>query len=176
MLGAGAAWRAARTSSQASRDARDALAVTLEPHVVPVVTQAVTQNGELGPVVARAIVVGPGPWGYGGTLPATDVNIQFTLSSGKPPASASIAVLEPTGDLWARRPPFLGLTIGEPTDDWPPPGGDHVDVVVLFSDVRRVASYRTAYSVDLHQSETPPAISFRNPTGPTTTRIPPVSG
>ena len=67
------------------------------------------------------------------------------------------------------------MTIGEPTDDWPPPEGDHVDVVVLFSDVRRVASYRVSCSVDLHQSETPPAVSFRNQTEPTTTRITPVS-
>ena len=54
MLGAGAAWLAARKSVEASRDARDALAIGLRPQV----ELTVTQYGAGEPVVARAVVVG----------------------------------------------------------------------------------------------------------------------
>jgi hypothetical protein len=169
MLGAGAAWRAASKSAEAARDARDALAASLKPQVQLFVTQ---YSGD-EPVVARAVVVGPlSPAGLAGVLPATDVLIQFNLASGKQ-GSASTPILQPNASFWAREPPYLNVVIGQPSDYWPPPDGDHVIVTVLFSDVRKAASYRLSQSMDLRRSADPAAVSFQNATEPTETRITP---
>lgn len=167
MLGAGAAWRAANKSAEAARDARDALAASLKPQL----QLFITQYGGGEPVVARAVVVGT-PAGLAGVLPATDVLIQFNLASGKQ-GSASTPILRPTRSHWARDPPYLNVVIGEPSEDWPPPDGDHVIVTVLFSDVRNAASYQLSQSVDLRRAGEPGLISFQNPTPPTETRITP---
>jgi hypothetical protein len=169
MLGAAAAWRAARSSVQAARDARDALAASLKPQV----DLMVTQYGAGEPVVARAVVVGPlSPVGLAGVLPAANVGIEFNLASGEQ-GSGSIAMLEPNGSRWAREPPYLNVVIAEPSDEWPPPEGDHVTATVTFSDVRGAASYQQSMSVDLHRSAQPGLVSFQNATELTETRTAP---
>jgi hypothetical protein len=161
MLGAGAAWLAASKSAQASRDARDALATSLRPQV----DLLITQYGQGEPVVARAVVVGPlAPAGVAAILLATDVEIEFNLSSGKQGAG-SIAILEPNGSMWAREPPYLNVVIGQPSDDWPPVEGDHVTATVTYSDARKVASYRRSRSADLKRSTEPGLVSFQNDSG-----------
>ncbi len=169
MLGAIAAWRAALSSSQAARDASDALAASLKPQV----HLLVTQYGGGEPVVARAVVVGAlSPVGLAGVLPATDVRIQFNLASGNQ-GSASIPTLEPNGSSLAREPPYLNVVIGEPSDDWPPPEGDHVTATVSFSDMRGAARYQRSRSVDLRRSAESGLVSFQNDTEGTETRITP---
>jgi hypothetical protein len=62
----------------------------------------------------------------------------------------------------------LDVTIAEADDDWPPADGDHVTVVVLFSDVRRVAHYRMSMEAELHRpvGEERGLVSFQNVTEP----------
>jgi hypothetical protein len=169
MLGAIFAWLAARSSRQTSRDANDALAASLKPQV----QLFVTQYGQDEPVVARAVVVGPlSPAGLAGVFPAADVEIKFNLATGEH-GSGSIAILEPNASRWAREPPYLNVVIGEPSDNWPPPEGDHVTATVSFSDIRKAATYRQSMSVDLRRPEAPGLVSFQNPTEPSETRIEP---
>ncbi len=93
MLGAVAAWLAARSSSQAARDARDALAASLKPQV----QLTFDQDGSGGPVLARAFVVGPlSPAGLEGVASASDVVLQFNTGSGRQ-GIRSIPTLEPGG-------------------------------------------------------------------------------
>jgi hypothetical protein len=168
MLGAIAAWRAARSSLQASRDARDALAASLKPQVQLRVGQ---YGGQ--PVVARAVVLGPlSPAGLAGVMPAVDVRIQFNLASGHH-GSASTPILEPSGSSWAQEPPYLSVVVGHPSDDWPPPEGDHLSVTVTYSDMRGAATYQASLSVDLQRHSEPGVVSFPNLTELTETRIRP---
>ena len=169
MLGAIFAWLAARSSGQAARDARDALAASHKPQV----HLMITQYGVDEPVVARAVVVGPlSPVGLAGVSPAADVRLEFNLASGGH-GEDSITILEPNGSLWAQEPPYLNVVVQQPSEDWPPPEGDHVTATVLFSDVRGAATYRQSTSVDLHRAAEPGLVSFQNPTEPTETRIKP---
>ena len=169
MLGAIFAWLAARSSVRASRDARDALASSLKPQV----QLFLLQGGPKEPVVARAVVVGPlSPAGLAGVMPASDVVLEFNLASGRH-GSNSIPVLEPNSSRWAREPPYLNVVVGEPSDVWPPPGGDKVKATVSFSDSRKVATYQQSVSADLHRSAEAGLVSFQNVTDPIETRITP---
>jgi hypothetical protein len=77
------------------------------------------------PVVARAVVVGPlSQAGLAGVLPAANVRIDVNLSSGKQD-SGYTPTLEPNPSSWAQEPPYLSVEIGRPSDEWPPPEGDH---------------------------------------------------
>jgi hypothetical protein len=163
MFGAIAAWRAARASSQAAQDAKDALAASLKPQVQLIVNQFI---GEGDAVEARAVVRGPlSPVGLVGVLPATDVAIQFNLTSGRQD-SASMPILEPSASRFGREPPYLNVVIGQPSQEWPPPDGDHATVTVSYSDVRKVARYQQTQTVDLHRAAGPASgrglVSFRN--------------
>ena len=72
-----AAWRAAGKSSDAARDARDALAASLKPHVELVFGEFHTREVAEPPVEVRAVVLGPlSPMGVAAVLPATDVRLQ----------------------------------------------------------------------------------------------------
>jgi hypothetical protein len=174
MIGAGAAWRAALASGRASRDARDALAASLKPQVQLIVNQ----DGQGEPVVARAVVLGPlSPMGLAG-VPASDVLIQFNLASGRHGSSESTPILEPNLSRSAflgsaREPPYLNVVIGQPSDDWPSPEGDHATATVSFSDVRGAARYQRSTSTDLRRSAEPGLVSFLNYTEGIETRITP---
>jgi hypothetical protein len=178
MLGAGAAWLAARSSLQASRDAREALATSLKPQVQLNFEQEIAAEGTHGRVVARVTVVGPlSPAGLVGVFPAADVRVEFTLASGKE-GSNSIAVLEPTAGRLAPGERYLQVVIAEPTDDWPPPNGDHATATVTYSDIRGAGTYRLSRSVDLRRPADPESagagvVSFPNLTEPTETRMNP---
>lgn len=131
------------------------------------------QESQKGPVVARAVVVGPlSPVGLAGVLPAADVLIQFNSAIGKHD-SASLPILEPNRSSWAQEPPYLSVVIGQPTEEWPPAEGDYVTATVSFSDVRRATRYQQSRSVDLRRSDAPGVVSFQNLTEPTETRIEP---
>ena len=164
-VGAGAAWKAATASSQAAREARDAMALATQPHVDVVLNQ---WGDDSKAVSARAFVTfalaDPGTW------PATDVLIQFELASGNE-GSRSVPLLEqgshPTHPL---HPPYLEVVIAEPSEDWPPPEGDRVHVSVLFSDVRRVASYRLSMAAILRPAPDG-AVSIQITEPPSTTRV-----
>jgi hypothetical protein len=171
-IGGIAAAKAARSSAAAARDARDAVALTIKPEVRLLLNQWAVDRPEAsatGPLAARAVVLGPGPWGTGGVWPARDVVLQFSLTSGRQ-GSRSLPVLEPARGLNATRPPYLEVVIGEPSEEWPPPEGDHVDVFVLFSDSRGLASYRVSMSADLVQVQ-PGSVSIRATAEARTTRI-----
>jgi hypothetical protein len=170
MLGAGAAWRAALASGRAASDARDALATSLKPHVHLAFQQ---YGGKDAPVEVRAVVVGPlSAGGLAGVAPATDVRLEFNLASGGH-GSASIAVLEPGGSIWAPEPPYLGLVVGHPGADWPPEGGDRVTATVTYSGVRVAATYRLSQSCDLWPSREAGVVSFRDLSEQSETRISP---
>jgi hypothetical protein len=156
-IGAIAAWRAARASGQASRDARDALAASLKPQVHLRINQ---YGGPGQPVAARAVVLGPlSPAGLSAVLPATDVQIQFNLASGKQ-GSSDIPILQPGSDRWAQQPPYLSVVIEHPSEDWPPPDGDHVTATVSCSDVRGAARYQRSTSGELRRHSEPGVVSF----------------
>jgi hypothetical protein len=171
MLGAIAAWRAASASGQAARDARDALAASLKPHVHLDFGQ---YGGAAGsPVEARAVVIAPlSPAGLAGVAPATDVHLEFSLASGGH-GSSTLAVLEPGSGTWAREPPYIAVVVGHPDEDWPPDGGDRVTATVTYSDVRGVGRYRLSKSYDLWPSGEAGLVSLRDPTEPTETRVRP---
>jgi hypothetical protein len=158
-----AAWRAAGKSSDAARDARDALAASLKPHVELVFGEFHTREVAEPPVEVRAVVLGPlSPMGVAAVLPAADVRLQVNLSSGKQDF-ASMQILQPNAARYPREPPYLNVVIGERSDDWPPPEGIHVTATVTYSDVRGAASYRKAKSVDLRRSTGDSwAISYQN--------------
>jgi hypothetical protein len=152
---------------EASRDARDTLAASLKPQVQLIISQYA--GGE--PVVARAVVAGPlSPAGLAGVLPARDVKIQFNLASGGQ-GSASTPTLEPNQSSRAQEPPYLNVVIEQPSNQWPPPEGDHVTATVSFSDVRGAARYQQSRSADLRRSDDPGSVSFQNVTEPTETRL-----
>jgi hypothetical protein len=168
MLGAIFAWLAARSSGRAARDATDALAASLKPQV-----HVAWAGGSHSRVEARAIVVGPlSPLGLTGVLPAADVEIEYSLTSGTH-GSNNVAVLEPNADRWARDEPYLSVVIGEPGAEWPPVGGDLATVTVTFSDSRRTARYQQMVTCDLYPADNEPAgiVSFRNPSEPEEQRI-----
>jgi hypothetical protein len=174
MLGAIAAWLAARKSSEASRDAKDALAASFKPQVMLTITQLPTDKPEAEPmpVFARAWVVGPlSPAGLAGVLPAADVQLEFTLASGRRGSSGPVTTLEPSGSRWGQQGPYLNVEIGRPTDDWPPPAGDRAVATVAYSDMRRVARYKKSMAVDLHPSGQPGLVSHRNVVEGPETRI-----
>jgi hypothetical protein len=170
MLGAGAAWLAARASGQAARDAKDALAASLKPQVQLFLSQYIGPGGR---VEARAVVRGPlSPTGLRGVLPAADVELQFNLASGAD-GSSNIPILEASADRFAREPPYLNVVIAEPSDEWPPPEGEEVTVTVSYSDERQVARYQQTISADLRPAAdgTPGLVSFQNMTTSVETRI-----
>jgi hypothetical protein len=175
MVGALAAWRAASASGQAARDARDALATSVKPQVHLAFQQYFRPErpDDVRPVEVRAVVVGPlSPGGLAGVAPATDVRLEFNLASGGH-GSATIAMLEPGSDIYGTQPPYLSLVVGHPDEDWPPEGGDRVTATVTYSDVRGAGTYRLSQSWLLHPSGDVGVVSFRDPTGPTETRIRP---
>jgi hypothetical protein len=170
MVGAIAAWRAAISSGQAARDARDALAASVKPHVHLDFTQ---QRGTGGPVEARAMVVAPlSSAGVAGVAPATDVQVEFTLASGGH-GSSTHAVLEPAGSIRSMDQPYAAVVVGHPDENWPPDGGDRITATVTYSDVRGVGRYRLTRSCDLWPSNEVGVVSFRDPSEPAETRIRP---
>ncbi len=141
-LAAWAAWQAAVNSSRAATEARDAMAMAVRPSVEVWVDQ---WDGPASAASARVWVQGAvSDW------PATDVLMQFRLASGGT-GSTSTKVLEPLYTRLPRELPYLSIDIGQPTEQWPPQEGDHVDIVVLFSDIRHGASYRLTTSSDLQR-------------------------
>ena len=82
--------------------------------------------------------------------PATDVLLQFALASGKR-GSTSTKLLEPMYAGASQNSHFLNIEIEKPGDIWPPPGGDRVELTVLFSDMRHAASYRLTASADIRR-------------------------
>lgn len=137
---AGAAWRAAVSSSRAAIEAREAMALAVRPSVE---VWAAQWGGPESPASARV-------WVQGAVCdsPATDVVLQFALDSGKR-GSTSTNLLEPLYAGSPQAPPFLSIEIEHPSDTWPPPGGDHLEIIVLFSDTRHAASYRINASADI---------------------------
>jgi hypothetical protein len=136
--GAVAAWRAALASDTASRDATDALAASLKPQVQLTFDQAVTSGGTLGAVIARLFVAGP--LSQAGLA---EVHVCCRRPLGihaceRRHGSNSIALLEPGGSRMKPEGSLI-VTIGEPSDAWPPPDGDHVTATVTYSDVRGAA-------------------------------------
>jgi hypothetical protein len=109
-IGGIAAWRAASASGAAAKEAREAIALTVRPHLFVNVYQeshrTVSASGEVsewsnpepfGPVMAytapdtgTALLPPPGTWR------AADVLLQFTLASGRQ-GSKSMPLLEPMG-------------------------------------------------------------------------------
>jgi hypothetical protein len=168
-IGAGAVWKAATARSEAGRaagEARNAMAIATQPHL----DVAVQQWGESRALSARAFVTfaraDPETW------PAADVLIQFRLASGKE-GSRSVALLGPGGHpRFGLHRPYLEVLIAEPSDDWPPPEGDRVEISVLFSDIHRVAYYKLSVAAILRRVSTnPDALSIQVTEPPTTTRI-----
>ncbi len=139
---AAAAWRAAVSSSHAAIEAREAMALAVRPSVEVWTAQ---WGGPESPASARVWVQGAvSDW------PATDVLLQFGLASGKR-GSTSTKLLEPLYAGSPQNPPFLHIDIEQPSDTWPPPGGDHLEIMVLFSDMRHAASYRITASADIRR-------------------------
>jgi hypothetical protein len=170
MLGAIAAWRAARSSGRASRDARDALAATVKPQVQLFLSQ---WGGPHSPVEARAVVVGAlSPAGLTGVAPARDVVLEYNLATGAR-GSTSTAVLEPNRSHYAGDVPYLNIVIAEPGDAWPPEHGDPVRVTVAYSDTQKLARYQQAQSANLHRAADEGLVSFRDLTESPETRIAP---
>ena len=165
-VGAGAAWNAASASSEAAREARDAMALTTKPHVDVALQQWGTDSKA---VSARAFVTfalaDPGTW------PAADVLIQFRLASGRDGSRSTDFLEQASHPTYPRDPPYLEVVIAEPSEAWPPPGGDRVDITVLFSDVRRVASYKLSMAAILRRMDDPGSVSIQVTEPPTTTRI-----
>ena len=162
--GAIAATVAARSSFRAAAEARDAVALTVRPSVEAWVGQ---WEGAGSPAAARVWVRG-----RASSWAATDVLVQFTLASGKT-GSTNIGLLEPNYDpgVFPERQPFLNLNIATMDEDWPPPGGEPVDVVVLFSDVRRAARYRLVMAATFRRLGRG-SVSFELTKRSTTERIP----
>jgi hypothetical protein len=159
-----------------ARDARDALAASLKPQVQLDFDQDFTPGGTHGAVVARVTVVGPlSPAGLAGVFPAADARIELNLTSGRHGANA-VGILEPTASRFGREPPYLKVVIGEPSDEWPPPDGDHGTATVTYSDIRGAGTYRLSRSVDLRRHTDPGVVSFQNLTEPVETRIRPLGG
>ena len=136
-----AAWRAALSSARAAIEAREAMALAVRPSVE---VWAAQWGGPESPASARVWVQGAVcDW------PATDVVLQFALASGKR-GSTSIKLLEPLYEGSSDRP-FMNIDIEQPSDTWPPPGGDRLEITVLFSDTRHAASYRITASADIRR-------------------------
>jgi hypothetical protein len=168
-IGAGAAWKGATERSEAARaasEARNAMALATQPQV----DVAVQQWGKSRALSARALVTfaraDPGAW------PAADVLIQFRLASGKE-GSRSVPLLVRGGHpRFPLQPPYLEVLIAEPSDDWPPPEGDRVEITVLFSDMHKVASYKLSMAAILRRVSTDPdSVSIQITEPPATTRI-----
>jgi hypothetical protein len=154
-------YRSSTKSADAAREANEAMALTIKPTLKITVGQWGLDPQQPNPVGARVVVIGPGPWGNGSSWPATNVQIQFTLASGRQ-GSRSIDVLEPnpTPPRWgAREPPYLHVPIGEISGDWPPPDGDRIDVVVLFDDARQARTYRQTMAAVLRGVGDPRGLS-----------------
>jgi hypothetical protein len=173
MLSAIFSYLSARSSGRAARDATDALAESLRPHVHLRFDQAYSEEGTPGAVVVRAVVVGPlSPAGLAAVLPAADVRIEFNLASGGQ-GSAFTRFLEPNVSIFAQKPPYLSVDVKRPSDEWPRTDrGDLLTATVSFSDVRRVASYQRSGSVELWRSDSS-AVSYREVTERDVTRLKP---
>jgi hypothetical protein len=125
-------WRTARRSETIARDARDALAASLKPHVVLDFAPAHETIG----LAARVLVVGPLMQGGSAAFPASDVRLEFNLQSGKH-GSTSIALLNPNQEL--------KLPIEDSGAEWPPSAGEHVTATVSTQTCvaqRRIGSQR----------------------------------
>jgi hypothetical protein len=168
-MGAAAAWKAAAARSGAvgaAREARNAMALAAQPHV----EVAVRQWGESGALSARALVTSARA--DAGTRAAADVLIQFRLASGKE-GSRSVPLLVGAGDpRLPMHPPYLEVLIAEPSDDWPPPEGDRLEITVLFSDMHKTAAFKLSMAANLRRVSTDPdAVSIQITEPPATTRI-----
>jgi hypothetical protein len=168
-IGAEAAWKAATARSEAAgaaSDASNAMALATQPHV----EVAVRQWGESRALSARALVTSARA--DAGTWPAADVLIQFRLASGKE-GSRSVPLLVRGGDpRFPLHPAYLEVLIAEPSDDWPPPEGDRVEITVLFSNMDKTASFKLSMAANLRRVSTDPdSVSIQITELPATTRI-----
>jgi hypothetical protein len=69
-------------------------------------------------------------------------------------------------------PPYLEVLIAEPSDDWPPPEGDRVEITVLFSNMDKTASFKLSMAANLRRVSTDPdSVSIQITELPATTRI-----
>jgi len=162
-----AAWQAAVNSFRAATEAREAMALSVRPSVEVWVDQ---WEGPGSVAAARVWVQGAvSDW------PAADVVLQFRLASGKT-GSTSTNLLEPIYEPLPREPPYLHIDIEQPSDKWPPPKGDRVDIVVMFSDVRHGAAYRLTASSDIQRyAEGMTAVGVQMTGPPTSERLSPAA-
>jgi hypothetical protein len=161
-IGGVAAMKAAQASSQAAHDARDAIALAVQPHL-----QLVVGDWD-GRLVARAWVSASIPRQL--VRPAADVVLQFVLGSGKA-GSASTPLLEANPNPpYPLTRPYVEVEIAILAASFPPPQGDHVEVTCLFSDERKIANYRLYYAADLRRAGSG-AVAVEPTIGPLTERV-----
>lgn len=132
-VAAGAAWKSASASSSASKDARESLALNIQPHFNVRAALAVGQSG--APTGIEGILVSNvSNW------PAIDVHVEIRYRDGHVEQHAR-EYLSPVDGIWTV--PVLGVQIAGP-DSW----GDYqariASVAVIFSDDRNIARYEQA--------------------------------
>jgi hypothetical protein len=161
-IGGVAAMKAARASLQAAKDARDAIALAVQPHL-----QLMVGDWD-GRLVARAWVSASLPLPV--VRPAADVVLQFVLGSGKA-GSASTPLLEANPNApYPLHHPYLEVEIATLGEAFPPPEGDRVEITCLFSDERKVANYKLYYAANLRRPASG-ALAIEPTVGPLTERV-----